>query len=323
MPAAVPLVVAAAGAVSANRQASASRAAGRAAARGADAATNEQARQFDTLLDLTASERTIGNSARNALAQMLGLPSFDQGQYFNQQGRNADGSSTTSLVGDTELPIEGRRIVSRNGSKDTFDVFYGDTDVGDLVRGGANGRFVSNGAAIPTPVPKTAGGMPVQASDGQGNAIAAFLESPDYQFRRNEGMRDVAQSYAARGSGRSGNALRALADFNSGLASGEFNQRFNRLAALAGAGQTANANAGGAAITTGQLIGRNQIDAANARASGIAGAGAAQADGIAQLAGIIPLLQDSFGGFGGRTPPIVNPTVQRNALRPFVGLGGV
>lgn len=301
----------------ANRQGEASKDAGRAAARGADAATNEQRRQFDTLLDLSSSERTIGNSARNALAQMLGLPAFDQGQYFNGQGRNADGSSTTSLVGDTELPIDGRRIVSRNGSKDTFDVFYGDTDVGDLVRGGANGRFLPNGAPIPQAVPKVAvgpTGMPVQASGAQG-PIAAFLESPDYQFRRDEGMRDVAQSYAARGSGRSGNALRALAEFNSNLASGEFNNRFNRLAALAGAGQTANANAGGAAITTGQLIGRNQIDAANARASGIAGAGAAQADGIAQLAGTIPLFQDAFAQRRANT--------NRNALRPFVGLGGV
>lgn len=294
MPAAVPLAVAAVGAVGASRQASASRDAGRAAARGADAATQEQARQFDTLLDLSASERTIGNNARNALAQLLGLPGFDEGQYNVSQGRNPDGSPTTSVVGDTDLPIEGRRIVARTGGRGgrgTFDVFYGDTDVGDLVRGGPNGRFLPNGAPIPQPMPKPAMGP---TGGGQSNPLAAFLESPDYQFRRDEGTRDIAQSYAARGSGRSGNALRALAEFNSGLASGEFNQRFNRLAALAGAGQTANAQAGNAAITTGQLIGRNQIDAANARASGIAGAGAAQADGINQLAGVLPLFQDSL-----------------------------
>lgn len=307
MPAAVPLVLAAGSAYAANRQGAAARDAGRAAARGADAATLEQQRQFDTLLDLSASERTIGNSARNSLARMLGLPEFNQQQYNVEQGRNADGSSTTSLVGDTELPIEGRSIVSRGGG--TYDVLYNGQQVGQLVRGGANGRFLPNGNPIPQPKPQavaTATPSAPTAPAGAADPNAEFFASPDYNFRRTEGLRDIGGAYAARGSGRSGNALRALAEFNSGLASQEFGNRFNRLAALAGAGQTANANAGGAAITTGQLIGRNQTDAANARASGILGAGQAQADGIAGIAGTIPLFADAIAQ-------------QRNRLRAIGG----
>lgn len=314
MPAAVPLVVAAATAYGANRQASAARDAGRTAAAGADAATEEQRRQFDTLLDLSASERGIGNSARNALARMLGLPEFSQEAYDQQQnvrsGLNPDGSAITSLVGDTELPVEGRNVVHRGGG--TYDVFYGDKQVGTLVRGGRNGRFLSNGAEIPQPqkiqpISQPTAPPTTATASGVAGPNADFFASPDYNFRRTEGLRDIAGSYAARGGGRSGNALRALTEFNSGLASQEFGNRFNRLAALAGAGQTANAQAGQGALTTGQLIGRNQVDAANARASGIAGAGEARADGIAGLAGTIPLFQDAFD------------TYKRNRMRPYAG----
>lgn len=287
-------------------QSRAAKKAGQTAARGADAAVEEQRRQFDTLLDLTASERTIGNSARNALARLYGLPQFNEGDYNVSKGLNPDGSPTTSLVGDTQLPIAGRTIVPRQGSRTTFDVFYDGNDVGDLVRGGPNGRFIRTGE-IPTLVQKTQPpdaptwmGIPQQTSD---SPFAEFAASPDYQFRRNEGIRDIGQQFAARGSGRSGNALRALAEYNSNLASAEFGQRANRLAALAGAGQVANAQAGSAALATGQGVGRSLIDSANARASGVAGQGAAVSDAIGGLAGAFALGQDyyNFGGGKGNT----------------------
>ena len=98
-----------------------------------------------------------------------------------------------------------------------------------------------------------------------------FMDSPDYGFRRSEGIRGIEQGAAARGGALSGNALRGVANFSSNLAANEFGNWFNRRAQLAGYNTQANANIGNAATnTTNSLINAagNQGDA---RASGILG----------------------------------------------------
>ena len=112
--------------------------------------------------------------------------------------------------------------------------------------------------------------------------MSAFQASPDYNFRRTEGTRDIGSSFAARGGAASGNALRALSEFNSNLASGEFGNWWNRTSARAGVGQTAAGNLGqlgaNSAGTIGQIgqnaasnIGNAMQQGANARASGLQG----------------------------------------------------
>ena len=314
MPAAVPIALAAGSAFAAKKGSDAAKDAGRIQGRAADAGIAEQQRQFDESIRLQAPQRFVGNNATNALAAMLGLPQFNETADNFSRGLDAQGNSLTRLTGDAQLPIAGQRIVGRPGSKDTFDVFYGDTDVGDLVRGGANGRFIANGAPIPQPMAPQM--MPAAAADAKGaNALVAFLESPDYQFRRDEGTRDIQGAFAARGGAQSGNALRRLAEFNSGLAAGEFDNRFNRLATLAGFGQQANSQAANNAINTGRGVAAGLQDAGQARASGVAGSNQAFQDGVAGLAGTIPLFQDALQQR--------RMAANRNALRPFVGLGGV
>lgn len=113
-----------------------------------------------------------------------------------------------------------------------------------------------------------------------GGDFSSFYNSPDYNFRRSEGMRDIGSSFAARGGAFGGNALRALTEFNQNMARGEFGDFYNRLASRAGVGQTAAGNLGalgansagniGSILTnTGTTIGNNMIAGANARASGI------------------------------------------------------
>ena len=136
----------------------------------------------------------------------------------------------------------------------------------------------------------------------------AFTASPDYEFRRGEGTRNIEGTFAARGGAASGNALRALNEFNSNLASGEYGnwfQRqqseydrwFNRNAALAGIGQTATNQAGAGAIQTGQgisgdamrtgaNIGNAMIGQGDARASGIIGGANAYGNTLQDLAGL-------------------------------------
>jgi len=59
-------------------------------------------------------------------------------------------SNQTSLVGDRQLPVEGRTITPIQGVKGGYDVSYGGNSVGQLLRGGPNGQFHPSGAA---PIP--------------------------------------------------------------------------------------------------------------------------------------------------------------------------
>lgn len=106
----------------------------------------------------------------------------------------------------------------------------------------------------------------------------AFEQSPGYEFIRSEGTRDIGNTFAAKGSG--GNALRALAQFNSGLASRDYNDWWNRQSSLAGLGQSATSSTSAAGSNAANQIGMYQQNAANARASGVQGVGNAINSGL-------------------------------------------
>lgn len=103
------------------------------------------------------------------------------------------------------------------------------------------------------------------------NPISNFNASPDYQFRRDEGMRGIENSFAARGGAASGNALRALTDFNSNIAANEYGNWWNRNASQAGLGQTTAQNLGSFGANSAANAGNILQNGANARASGITG----------------------------------------------------
>jgi hypothetical protein len=99
--------------------------------------------------------------------------------------------------------------------------------------------------------------------------MGSFYTSPDYNFRRTEGTRDINNSFAARGGALSGNALRGITDFNSNLASGEFNNFYQRRLQEAGLGGAATSQGVNAANYTGANVSNLLSDQGNARASGI------------------------------------------------------
>jgi hypothetical protein len=139
-------------------------------------------------------------------------------------------------------------------------------------------------------------------------------KDPGYQFRRAEGEAGINRAAAATGAGFSGATLKALARFNSGLASQEYGAAFdrntagfNRLASLAGIGQTAtNAtqsagtsaynNIGTWGANNAALSGRLTQDAGEARASGYVATGNAVNQGIK---GLFNAYQMGGGGDGG------------------------
>lgn len=131
-----------------------------------------------------------------------------------------------------------------------------------------------------------------------GGDLSSFQTSPDFNFVRGEGLEGIAQTLGAGGQGAfSGNALRALNEFNTNLASGEFGNFVNRRLALAGLGGNAAAGTANAAANTGANVGNALLQQGNARASGILGGGIAANQGINGI--LTALLLRNQGLLGG------------------------
>ena len=164
--------------------------------------------------------------------------------------------------------------------------------------------------------------------------LADFEADPGYQFRLSEGLKAIERSGAARGLALSGRQLKDLQRFGQGLASEEFgraygreyqeafneyitgregrNLRFNRLASLAGLGQTSSttsanlaaqtgAQQAGIISSTGARLSDLQLQAANARASGYIGPANAYAQALYNIDQSALQLASIYGtgGFGG------------------------
>lgn len=249
-----------------------------AATAGASQANALSESQYQRTRADNAPWQTTGGGAINQLGSLFGLPTTTAEQYASQQ---------PVTVGDTQLPAGTQLIPAGNG---WYDVTLNGTNVGVLRPGGANGRFVSNGTPIPATNSQAAVQAPAQtgmptSTPGTPN-LNAFTASPGYEFRRSEGLRGLENSAAARGGAFSGNALRALTEFNSGLASQEFGNYVNQLAGIAGVGQTATNQVSAYGQNAANMQGQNALAAGNARASGIENQGNIYGQAINGLAGI-------------------------------------
>jgi hypothetical protein len=95
-----------------------------------------------------------------------------------------------------------------------------------------------------------------------------FQASPGYDFAMGEGLRAIDRAASARGLLGSGSRLRELMRYGQGLANQEYGSYLNRLAALAGIGQTAATNTaqmgGQALMQSGLAQAQGGINSANA-----------------------------------------------------------
>lgn len=134
----------------------------------------------------------------------------------------------------------------------------------------------------------------------QANALAKFKTSPDYQFRFQEGLNALDRSAASKGMLLSGAQTRRAQEYGGGLASGEYNNYFNKLMGMSGAGQQAEATTQGLgtnivgqglnALTQGNMAQASSYsNAANALASGIS-------KGVSNLGSIVSF--NPYGMFG-------------------------
>lgn len=261
-----------------------------------DAAAAESRRQFDLVRGDTANARNIGNQALNSLGGIYG--------YSPAQPQTTAGNS----------PIQSQDFQAIAGLWPTIRSAARFEDINWAAHGFPNGPPVSpetqamlsqqwgvirNAANLSDVNWQAQGfgpesGQPATGQPGQPGQPAQppatapdysnFFASPDYNFRRTEGTRGIENSFAARGGAASGNALRALTEFSSGLAAGEFGNYFNRQASLAGIGQTGTAQSAAAGANSAANVGNALLAGGDARASGILGQGAALAGGASDVA---------------------------------------
>ena len=281
MPVAVPLIAAgvgAAGTVAAsNAQSKAAKSAANASQQATDASIAEQRRQFDIAQQNQLPYRNVGNSALTELAGLYGLST----------GGGANRSTYDFLQANPDV-------------KTSIDAgYFGGSGNYDSAVNWFKNEY-GNAPNVNNPTVGT--GQYGQATGvGSGGSLSPFFASPDYQFRQNEQMRALTARNASLGIQDSGAAQKAAIQYSGNLASGEFNNYANRLASLAGVGQTA-ANQ---SAQLGQNFANNfanlQTQNAQNLGSSYATQGANSANMWGNLAGIGSGLVNKYP-FGGTSP---------------------
>lgn len=228
------------------------------------AAIDEQRRQFDVTQNLLAPQRQLGNAAMDTLGRLYGYGPVSGATFQNPYTPTTSASSSGGVVNNLIAQLRGDSAAESAASPAT------------------------------TSAPASAG-----APD-----MSVFFASPDYEFRRGEGTRDLNNSFAARGGALSGNALRALSQYNQNLASGEYGNFINRQLAMAGLGQAATSQGASAAMQSGANIGNLLGAQGQARSSGITNSANNLIGGLGDLASWLGYYK---GNQSGATPPIRGP----------------
>ena len=118
-----------------------------------------------------------------------------------------------------------------------------------------------------------------------------FEADPGYQFRLEQGNKALQNAAAATGNLNSGRALKDAIGYNSGMASQEYgnaynrfnndqNSQFNKLAAITGIGQSSASALAGVGQNYANQVGNNLVGAGDAQAAGIVGGANAINQGI-------------------------------------------
>lgn len=158
-----------------------------------------------------------------------------------------------------------------------------------------------------TPSPITSG-TTGELAQPMSEVMQNWQQDPGYAFRQEQGEKAVNRFLADRGMPFGGTAAKAMMDFNQNLASAEYsnvwnrtsadrNDRFNRLAALAGLGQTSAQSVGNSAtnsannssnimMNSAAVQGDLATQAANARASGTIGSANAWSGALGNIAAL-------------------------------------
>ena len=140
---------------------------------------------------------------------------------------------------------------------------------------------------------------------GQPANFDQFTNSPDYQFAFDQGLNALDRSAASRGRLFSGAQMQGAQRFGQGLASQQYGNYANRLASLAGIGQSATNQLGQYGQNYAGQVGQNNALAANAQASSYMNTANAIGGGINDLAyGYGRMRGGGSGGASGAWPGV-------------------
>lgn len=128
------------------------------------------------------------------------------------------------------------------------------------------------------------------------SAMQGFYQDPGYQFQMNEGIKALDRSASSRGLVRSGAQEKAIARYGQGLAEQSFGNYVNRLANLAGVGQTATQSLAGIGANTASNVGNAHMASGAARASGYMNKAGAVNNMVNQGVGLWGLNQMGYFG---------------------------
>lgn len=137
----------------------------------------------------------------------------------------------------------------------------------------AVGGAQQGGQGLPEGTFRSDGTVFTEPGSRRDQALENFFTSPGFEFRFQQGVDAVENANAARGLLQSGQTLQELTRFGQNIASNEFNNFANRLASLAGVGQTGAGQTAQARQQFGQQAGNLLTGIGNARASGLVGQG--------------------------------------------------
>lgn len=189
-----------------------------------------------------APYRHIGTQALNALAELYGFSGYEGGTDIKAGAP----FSVRKESHRGELLSDGLSHGLTPGTRIDFNP----DALGDQSAGGGQG-----------------GGRSTSTGTGQPN-YDRFLSSPDYTFALEQGLDASNKQAAASGRLRSGGQMKALTRYGQGMASQQLGTYFNRLAAMAGIGQTATNQAGNLGAHYGDRIGDAIGNAGGAAAAG-------------------------------------------------------
>jgi hypothetical protein len=168
------------------------------------------------------------------------------------------------------------------------------------------GGFIENGTGASNLLAE-AYGLKGKTALGQ-SSLAAFQNSPDYQWALKGGSEALDNSAAAKGGVLGGNQIRAQTEYGQGLATQNLQSYFQRLSGMSGQGIQAGGILGQIGSGTGAQvgasannIGNSTMAAGTAEASGILGGVKGFQSGLSSLSLFNQMSKSSYGGGGSGT----------------------